>query len=191
MVIGNRIKEYRNAHNLNQEELADKVLVSRQTVSNWENNKYYPDIKSITLLCDIFNISIEELINEDLEEMNKLVKESELKNFNKLSTIFTIELVVMIISAYPLSKYAGKIGCIIWVILMAITLYTALIIEKYKKKYDIQTYKEIITFCNSKSLSRDDKNQEIGKRPYQKILLSIISGLITILVMTIMKLLLG
>ena len=40
MEIGNRIKKYRESNNLSQEELADKIFVSRQTLSNWKNNKY-------------------------------------------------------------------------------------------------------------------------------------------------------
>ncbi len=191
MDIGNKIKEYRIRCNLNQEELANKLFVSRQTVSNWENNKFYPDIKSIVLLCNIFNVSIQDFIEGDLEEMKKVVNKSDMKAFNIISWLFTIELIIMIISAYPLSKYAGRIGCIIWFIFMIITMATATIIEVYKKKYDIQTYKEIIAFCESKTLNRDDKNQEIGKRPYQKILLAIISGIIALLVMIIMHLILG
>lgn len=191
MDIGNKIKEYRIRCNLNQEELANKLFVSRQTVSNWENNKFYPDIKSIALLCNIFNVSMQDFIEGDLEEMKKVVNKSDMKVFNIISWIFTIELITMVIGAYPLSKYAGRIGCIIWFIFMIITMATATIIEVYKKKYDIQTYKEIIAFCESKTLSRDNKNQEIGKRPYQKVLLAIISGIVALLVMIIMHLILG
>lgn len=45
MKIGKRIREYRKIYNLSQEQLADKIFVSRQTVSNWENDKTYPDIQ--------------------------------------------------------------------------------------------------------------------------------------------------
>lgn len=54
MDIGNKIKEYRKMLNMSQDELALKVFVSRQTVSNWETNKSYPDIKSLSLLSNIF-----------------------------------------------------------------------------------------------------------------------------------------
>ncbi|EJT5244950.1 helix-turn-helix transcriptional regulator, partial [Listeria monocytogenes] len=69
MEIGKRIREYRKIYNLSQEQLADKIFVSRQTVSNWENDKTYPDIQIIVSLSILFNVSLDELIREDLEEM--------------------------------------------------------------------------------------------------------------------------
>ena len=71
MELGNHIKHYRNEKGLSQEELAERVYVTRQTISNWENNKNYPDINSIVLLSEIFEISIDNLIKGDLEKMKK------------------------------------------------------------------------------------------------------------------------
>ena len=53
MDIGNKIKEYRKMLNMSQDELALKVFVSRQTVSNWETNKSCPDVKSLIILSNI------------------------------------------------------------------------------------------------------------------------------------------
>ena len=66
MNIGSQIKKYREQLKISQEELADKVFVSRQTISNWENNKNYPDIKSLSLLSYIFNVSIDDFIKGDI-----------------------------------------------------------------------------------------------------------------------------
>ena len=46
MELGNQIKKMRNELSLSQDELAEKIFVSRQSISNWENDKTYPDIKS-------------------------------------------------------------------------------------------------------------------------------------------------
>ena len=186
MDIGKRIKKYRDINKLSQEELADKIFVSRQTLSNWENNKFYPDIKSIIMLSNIFDVSLDDFIKGDLEEMKKRVEESDLKGFKILSWLFTIEMIVMVISAYPLFRYLGILGICIWILFITITLVTAIVLERIKKHYNIQTYKEIIAFCENKQLSYDEKNIEFGKRKYQKILLAIFSGLITFLVITIM-----
>ena len=59
MDIGTKIKKYREKYNISQDELALKVFVSRQTISNWETNKSYPDIKSLTMLSSIFNVSLD------------------------------------------------------------------------------------------------------------------------------------
>ena len=46
MELGKHIRKYRNDLSLSQDELAEKVFVSRQTISNWENDKSYPDVKT-------------------------------------------------------------------------------------------------------------------------------------------------
>ena len=58
MNIGSQIKNYREQLKISQEELADRIFVTRQTISNWENNKNYPDIKSLSLLSFNFNVSV-------------------------------------------------------------------------------------------------------------------------------------
>ena len=60
--IAKSIKRLRVAQNLSQEELAEKLFVSRQAVSSWENNRTQPDIEMISKLSEVFNVSIEELI---------------------------------------------------------------------------------------------------------------------------------
>ncbi len=54
MELGNRLKELRKNNNINQDELAEKLFVSRQTISNWENDKSYLSYKSqVTVLSDV------------------------------------------------------------------------------------------------------------------------------------------
>ena len=65
MDIGSKIKKYREEQNISQEELALKIFVSMQTISNWETNKSYPDIKSLTMLSNIFNVSLDNFIKKD------------------------------------------------------------------------------------------------------------------------------
>lgn len=191
MDIGNRIKKQREIYNISQEELADRIFVSRQTISNWENNKSYPDIKSISLLCNIFNISIDDFIGGDVSQMKKMIDEKDKKGFAILSYVFSIELIIMVISAYPLIKYAGIIGISLWILFTIITICTAITIERFKKHYDIQTYKEIVAFYENKPLSHDDKKIEFGKRWYQKLLLALICSIIALFIMVIMKKILG
>lgn len=188
MEIGNRIKKYRESNNLSQEELADKIFVSRQTLSNWENNKFYPDIKSITMLSNIFDVSLDDFIKGDLEEMKERIKESDKNNFKVLSWIYTFELLIMVLSAYPLMIKGGVICIGIWIIIVIITITTSFKIEKLKNQYNIHTYKEIVAFYDDKKLSHDERNVELGKRKYQGIILAACSALIAIIVMIIMNL---
>ncbi len=191
MEIGNRIKKYRESINLSQEELADKVYVSRQTISNWENDKSYPDVNSLKLLSNVFDVSLDDLVKGDIEKMKRKVEELDIKNLNLLSIIYSVELIIMVISAYPLFKFTGIVGVVIWVLIAIITCSTALAIEKLKKEYNIFTYKEIVSFCENKSLSHEEKISENAKRPYQKVLLSILSAIIAIIVFVLMELFLG
>lgn len=187
MELGNRIKKFRENVNLSQEELAEKVYTSRQTISNWENDKTYPDINSLKLLSNIFDVSLDNLIEGDIESMKKKVEENDIKGFKTLSWIFTIEMLIMILSVYPLIKFAGIIGIAIWILFAIITISTAFAIERIKKYYNIQTLKEIIAFYEKKDLSHDEKNIEFGKRTYQKILLALCSGMFALLIMLIMS----
>ena len=62
MELGNQIKQYRNRMGLSQEELADKVYVSRQTISNWETGRAAPDYDMLTLLAELLQVSASDLL---------------------------------------------------------------------------------------------------------------------------------
>lgn len=186
MDIGSRMKKYREEQNISQEELALKIFVSRQTISNWETDKSYPDIKSLIMLSNIFNVSLDNFIKKDIEEMRKIIDSKKIKEFNVMSYVFLVEMLVLIISAYPLFKLLDFIGFIIWISLYIISFGTARIIERFKKENNIQTYKEIIAFIDGKKLTYEETQQEIGKRMYQKIILAFVTGIIAFIVCLIM-----
>ncbi|WP_418875910.1 XRE family transcriptional regulator, partial [[Ruminococcus] torques] len=149
---------------------------------NWETNKSCPYVKSLITLSNIFNVSLDNFIKEDIKEMKEIVEKATIKKFNVISVVFLIELIVVAVSAYPLFSIKGNIGIVIWLFLFAITLYTASKIEKFKKRYDIQTYKEILAFIDGKQLTHDETQQEIGKRNYQKIIFAFIAGVIALII---------
>ena len=182
MDIGLQIKKFREQQKISQEELALKIFVSRQTISNWETNKSCPDVKSLITLSNIFHVSLDDFIKEDIKEMREIVEKVTIKKFHVISVVFLIELIVVAVSAYPLFSIKGNIGIVIWLCLFAITLYTASKIEKFKKSYDIQTYKEILAFIEGKQLTHDETQQEIGKRNYQKIIFAFIAGAIALVI---------
>lgn len=191
MEIGKQIKRYRMEMGLSQEELSEKVFVSRQSISNWENNKNYPDMKSLLLLSSIFNVSLDILVKGDLEDMKEQIKaedisEKEVSKFNNDRNIFAIFLLLIIVLPVPLMKLMGILGVFIYVVIAIIGLYYAIRVEKHKKKFNIQTYKEIIAFVEGKKLDNIEKNQEFGKRPYQKFILVIGVGLIALIVSVIL-----
>ena len=74
MNIGEKIFELRKQKNLSQEEVADRLNVSRQTISKWETNQSTPDFDKIVPLCELFEISTDELL-KGIKEKNQEVKE--------------------------------------------------------------------------------------------------------------------
>ena len=179
MELGKQIKKHRQEVQLSQEELAERVYVSRQTISNWENDKSYPDVNSLVLLSETFQISLDNLIKGDIEVMKDVIQKEEIVKMNRYGKIYTIMLIVTVVSAVPLFMWLGVWAFIPWGIIWALSMYFAFQVEKVKKDNDVQTYKEIVAFSEGKLLDDIQKQREIGKRPYQKILLVIGSGLIT------------
>ena len=182
MELGKQIKMHRQEAELSQEELANRVYVSRQTILNWENDKSYPNVNSLVLLSEIFQISLDKLIKGDIGFMKEVIQKEEIEKMKRYGRIYTIMLIVTVVSAVPLFMWLGVWAFIPWGIIWAISMYFALKIEKVKKDNDVQSYKEIVAFSEGKLLDDIQKQCEIGKRPYQKNLLVIGSMLITLAV---------
>lgn len=182
MELGNQIKKYRSEKQMSQEQLADRVYVSRQTISNWENEKSYPDVNSLVLLSEIFQTSIDNLIKGDIEIMKEKINEQEIKKLNYYGNIFSVHFVITILSAVPLFIWLEQLAFIPFGVIFIVTMYWALKVEKIKKDNDIQTYKEIVAFSEGKRLDEIQKQREIGKRPYQNVLKGIIAAIVTIIV---------
>ncbi len=185
MELGNHIKHYRNEKGLSQEELAERVYVTRQTISNWENNKNYPDINSIVLLSEVFEISIDNLIKGDLEQMKNEINSEEVKKLNFYATMMGILMLAAFISLMPLLKFIGLYGFIPYFVLVACAMFFAIKVEKIKKDNDIQTYKEIVAFTEGKRLDEIQKIEERAKRPYQKIIDGFLWAAIALLIVGI------
>lgn len=190
MELGSQIKKYRNELSLFQDALAEKVYVSRQTISNWENGKSYPDVNSLVLLSEVFQTSIDRLIKGDVEVMKKQVRSEDTREFKRLNTLYFILFLALMVSPIPLAYYLRIMGIVIWAVLAAATLFVALAVEKKKKQFDIQTYREIIAFSEGKRLDEIEKDRENGKQSYQKTLLIMGSGIITLIIAVVFGLLL-
>ena len=189
MNLGNQIKKYRNELSLSQDELAEKIFVSRQSISNWENDKTYPDIKSLILLSEVFQVSLDTLIKGDIEIMKKEINSQEIAQFERDSKILTVFFIAILLLPIPLAHFLSWWGMAIYLLVCAVGMYFAIRVEKHKKKFDIQTDKEIRAFSEGKSLDEIEKARESGKRPYQKILLAVGTGVLAVIVTALMILL--
>lgn len=180
MEIGQQIIRYRKQQALSQEELAEKVYVSRQNISNWENDKTYPDIHSLLLLSQFFQVSLDQLIKGDIEKMKYTITQVDKKNFERDTKVMVTLMILLMISSYPLVYFLEWLGLGIFVLLSIITMTYANRVERFKKKYDVQTYKEILAVSSGKLLDEIEKREERAKLPYQKPLIVTVFFLITV-----------
>ena len=103
MDIGNQIRERRVRLGLSQDELAQKLYVSRVTISHWETGKTLPDVQSMLLLANLFDTTIDELVRGDVREM---VKKSEQRTKVFAVALATVE--VIVITALAVTAVAGR-----------------------------------------------------------------------------------
>ncbi|PNZ08259.1 transcriptional regulator [Staphylococcus coagulans] len=144
MDVGNQIRYYRKENKLSQVELAEKIYVSSQTISNWENERSYPDLHNLIALTSLFNVSLDELVKGDVLKMKNAIDLSNMDKYAKLMILFTVLSAIALGTALKFSD--GWFGLLVPAILWIISFYFALKIERLKKKYDVQTYKEILDY---------------------------------------------
>ena len=82
--LGTRIAEQRRKMNLTQDQLAERMGVSSQAVSKWENDLSCPDISLLPSLSDLFGISIDELLRGESQKIVQVLPEGERKDLNKM-----------------------------------------------------------------------------------------------------------
>ena len=189
MELGSQIRKRRQELGLSQEELAQRVYATRQSVSNWENGRTCPDIKSLLLLAEVFSATLDDLVKGDIAEMKMQIDEAEKTAFLRDSSIFTALFAAMLVTCVPLVMLWRWWGLAAWSVLAAVAFAWSFRVERWKKKFDIQTWREIVAFTEGKTLSEIEKAREEGKRPYQKALLAAGSGLLGAAVALVMLLL--
>ena len=111
MKIGTIIKEKRTKSGLTQEDLAKKLHVSRSTISNWEIDRNYPDIKLIVNISKVLNIPLEELLKEGSDIVNKISEDTIIrKKTGRKNKILIILIFVLIFSLLAAVIYFSNIN---------------------------------------------------------------------------------
>ncbi|MBQ9773999.1 MAG: helix-turn-helix transcriptional regulator [Clostridia bacterium] len=117
MTFGEKLKKLRTEHKLTQDELAERIYVTRTAISKWETDKGYPSIDSLKQLSSLFGISIDALISDaDIENKQHLEQVRGRKLYWCAMACFALTLVSAIITAYTdlaplkLVSIAGMIG---------------------------------------------------------------------------------
>lgn len=176
MKFGDNLKKLRKSKNLSQEELADKVKVSRQSVSKWETGEAYPEMNNILQLCKIFNCPINSLVNDnmiDLDSLDEEIKMSVVKfKEDKQKKMKGLSKAIYIIAR--IIKVVIKIG----IVGMAVSMIAAPIatsnikvdnnqIKVFGEKIDYERTDTSITFSDKndelRTFTDEDEVEAVGK----------------------------
>lgn len=123
MKLPDNLKRIRKENNLSQEQLAEKLGVSRQAVSKWESGQSYPEMDKVLTICKLFNYNIDELMNENVKEV-KENKESK-NNLNKYVEDF-FSYITKTITMFSNMKFTQIVKCIIEQCFIGIILFCIL-----------------------------------------------------------------
>ncbi len=106
MNLGNKILKIRKDNKMSQEQFAEILNVTRQTVSNWENGNNYPDIETLVMISDKFNVSLDILLKGDREmikDINKKIKNN--KVLKRLIIVLCVIIVILLAGYIAYKKY--------------------------------------------------------------------------------------
>ena len=168
MKFGDNLKRLRKSKKISQEALAEKVGVSRQSVSKWETGEAYPEMSNLLALCTIFHCNINDLVNDNIIDLNSLddeirmsvvkFKEKEQKKMKGISkAIYIIARIFKIMSIVGIvAAIISLIGSIIIIPTMKFDHNKQTVeIDKVVYDYKFENNKFIITSDNETHFSLD------------------------------------
>ena len=127
ITIGEKLKHRRTQLELTQQSVADRLHVTRQTISNWENNKSTPDLQSVIDLSEIYNISLDDLLKGDKQMIKKISAVEQLKGIKK-GVLALLVPVLVVFYLFPLAMTQGGSEIVVFGVYMpGVLLITSLI----------------------------------------------------------------
>ena len=145
MKFGENLKKIRKEKNMSQEQLAEKVNVSRQSVSKWETGESYPEMNNILELCKIFNCNINDLIHTDMTDISSLDEEIIMNvvkfNEKKQNQVKTLSNIISLI---------GKIGSIVLKVAIPFVIIAMLLVPYIVNNVQVQDNKIVFKTDNIK-----------------------------------------
>ena len=134
MEIGKKLKEARLNRDLTQEVIAEKLNVSRQTISNCENEKSYPDIISVIELSNLYSISLDDLLKGDDAMMEHLQESTNVvKSNQKLLRAIILNIIVVILLVTLVMFLPSKSYYLVMIFCLAIVSSSLLLYQMIKR----------------------------------------------------------
>ena len=168
MEVGNRIREERERAGISQEQLARQIFVSRQTVSNWETGKTCPDVQSLLLMSNLFDVSVDSLVRGDVETMAKAIENYELERF-KIKASMGLALALLLLGAVMMSILVARGEdfssplCMIAVLILVASVAVSFVAERIEQRYDIDTMREVQAFMEGEDPDKIVRERRLPK----------------------------
>lgn len=162
MEIGTHIKEHRAELGLSQDDLAERIYVSRQTISNWETGRTYPDVQSLLLLSGVFGVTVDSLIKGDVEAMEKNINAAarELKRLNNIfAALFFLYFALLIWGTFQyLWGWGDKMApTVVFVVALFVAMTVVIVrIKRIRKSNDLITMEEVLAFERGEFVDREN-----------------------------------
>ncbi|WP_270642146.1 helix-turn-helix domain-containing protein [Paraclostridium sordellii] len=143
MKISTILKQHRLDLNLTQEQVAEKVFVSTKSISNWENDRNFPDIESLVRLAKLYNLSLDSLLLEGSDIMNDIKKKEKAYELQKISllgpqlTNFILFLMLVLSSNFK-NFYMSDYIIVLTILAAFSNVFTVFYFNNQLKKYDIK-----------------------------------------------------
>lgn len=187
MELSRQLKTRREEQGLSQDEVAKAIFVSRQTISNWETDKTYPDVQSLLLLSQLYDTSIDELVRGDAARIQQVVGRDSRKmrllsygmiGFSLLAFLFLLgfSLAWPEPSSFARMSKGNIAGGVTFIVLYTIGFGMAIAIDRLKKKHDIVTYREIDRFLKGEIGEEPDSEGLARKHPALGVVVKLLGG---------------
>ncbi len=170
MELARRLKEHRERLGMSQGDVASAVFVSRQTISNWEHDRTYPDIHSLLLLSDLFGVSIDELVRDDAREIGERLR-GESRRMSRLGIAMAalgVAYVAWVVAGLVLDLELAVI-LVPAAMLFAPAMAAAFMVDRIRHENRLYTYQAVEAFLAGKDPDVDNRfNRRAGEHWVRK-----------------------
>lgn len=177
MDIGNQIRERRQRLGLSQDELAQRLYVSRVTISHWETGRTLPDVQSMLLLANLFGTTIDEMVRGDVDEMREMVEKNEQRTRAFAMALGAVEVAVIAVLAITAVVGRAYLEPVLRLLLAALVLASAVVALVARRGGEDREAKSAAELLGAASGDPAEAAQESASANVMRLVLQVFVGL--------------
>ena len=178
MDIGSQIKERRQMLGWSQDELAQKLYVSRVTVSSWETGKTLPDVQSMLLLANLFDTTIDELVRGGVDEMKEIVGKNEQRTKRFALVIGAVEIAVIAVLVLAVTVGRDYLEPVLKLLLAVLVLASSLVALAARRDDGGKEARSVAELLGAASGDPTEAARESASANVMKLVLQVFVGLV-------------